>query len=474
MPLNVRRFYSSIFLAPAVFFSISHGQTTASSSPQPVNQPSIGQAAAAAPAQAPTSGDVMRERIMKAKAFIAIRNYNAAIYELENIRKETADPAVQSVTNVLLMNSYLELGDYKRAQDFLSKFYTEQKTTKAGALAAYSAIAGQVVAGARNRAERYKVLGLDPTNRLLPLEALNDLEKMRETLELVITESKDMGQTPAKTKEAMAILEEASDSRAMLARDTYDAKKWRDEVGDTREAMTTGNMKVLTATTEDGVNGDVAQRNTPQNGSGQPAANTANTVQQPAAQPSASQPSNDANAPAARPRMIRDATPADTNTAKNDVPVYVPASTTSQPDKLIQKTVMSQPVNQPTVSEPTQQKPQDKAKNDAAKIVKNDSNASTAAGDKPIDLGGSLLSYATSKPSPVIPPTAKVMHASGVVQINVTVDEKGDVVEVGKISGPSLLQSAAKDAIKKWKFKPYTRDGQPVKTIGYVSFNFAL
>ena len=37
----------------------------------------------------PTSGDVMRERISKAKAFIAVRNYNAAIYELENIRKET-------------------------------------------------------------------------------------------------------------------------------------------------------------------------------------------------------------------------------------------------------------------------------------------------------------------------------------------------------------------------------------------------
>ena len=66
------------------------------------------------------------------------------------------------------------------------------------------------------------------------------------------------------------------------------------------------------------------------------------------------------------------------------------------------------------------------------------------------------------------------MHASGVVQVIVTVDEKGDVVDVGKITGPGLLQAAAKDAIKKWKFKPYTRDGQPVKTTGSVSFNFTL
>ena len=75
----------------------------------------------------------MRERISKAKAFIAVRNYNAAIYELENIRRESSDAALLGVVNVLLMNSYLEQGDYKRAQDLLSEFYNAQKTTKANA-----------------------------------------------------------------------------------------------------------------------------------------------------------------------------------------------------------------------------------------------------------------------------------------------------------------------------------------------------
>jgi outer membrane biosynthesis protein TonB len=36
-----------------------------------------------------------------------------------------------------------------------------------------------------------------------------------------------------------------------------------------------------------------------------------------------------------------------------------------------------------------------------------------------------------------------------------------------------MLQAAARDAIKKWKFKPFTRDGQPVKATGFISFNFA-
>jgi protein TonB len=66
------------------------------------------------------------------------------------------------------------------------------------------------------------------------------------------------------------------------------------------------------------------------------------------------------------------------------------------------------------------------------------------------------------------------MRATGVVKVEVTVNETGEVAEVQKTSGPTLLQAAAKDAIKKWKFKPFVRDGQPVKATGFVNFNFSL
>ena len=108
MPLNVRRLFASFFLV--VFsFIISNAQAT------------------------PTSGDVMRGRISKAKAFIAVKNYNAAIYELENIRRETNDQTVHGVSNVLLINCYLEQGDYKRAQDFLGTLYNDIKLNKPNA-----------------------------------------------------------------------------------------------------------------------------------------------------------------------------------------------------------------------------------------------------------------------------------------------------------------------------------------------------
>ena len=66
------------------------------------------------------------------------------------------------------------------------------------------------------------------------------------------------------------------------------------------------------------------------------------------------------------------------------------------------------------------------------------------------------------------------MRASGIVTVKVTIDEDGKVAEVDSASGPSLLQSAAKDAIKNWRFRPFMRDGQPVKATGFVSFNFSL
>ena len=63
---------------------------------------------------------------------------------------------------------------------------------------------------------------------------------------------------------------------------------------------------------------------------------------------------------------------------------------------------------------------------------------------------------------------------TGVVNVEIVIDEEGKVAEVQNTNGPTLLQSAAQEAVRKWKFKPFTRDGEPVRATGYVSFNFNL
>ncbi len=416
MPLNVRRFCTSVLLVLLGIITGVSAQTV------PI-QPPVQQA------PPPSSGDVMRDRISKAKAFIAVRNYNAAIYELENIRRETGDTAVQSVVNVLLMNSYLEQGDYKRAQDFLNIFFAEQKTTKPNAAAIYMSVAGQVVKGARNRVERYRALGLSISDRTLPLEASNDLEKMREMLELVITQATEIGKDTKKTADAMAMVEEASTSRGMLARDDYDARRWKDSVADAREEMSNSRSVVLNAVNDTGGDGGVTASTSTVN---TPATNTAAVIPPPV-QPVQQQ------VPVNRPLAVREreVKPAETAVAKNDKPVIV-----------------------------VQTPPQPKAEPKPAETK-------TVSDNSPLDVG-SLVNYATRQSQPTYPPVAKSPRTTGVVKVEVMVDEKGEVAEVQKTSGPSMLQGAAKDAIRKWKFKPFVRDGQPVRATGFVNFNFAL
>jgi hypothetical protein len=35
--------------------------------------------------------DVMRQRIARARAYVAVKNYNAAVYELDGIRRDSKD-----------------------------------------------------------------------------------------------------------------------------------------------------------------------------------------------------------------------------------------------------------------------------------------------------------------------------------------------------------------------------------------------
>jgi len=407
---------------------------------------------------AQTTSDVMRERITKAKGFIAVKNYNAAIYELENIRRETNDPTINSVVNVLLMNSYLEQGDYKRAQDFLTELV---KSTKPNSAANYTAVAAQVIRGAKMQLERYKSLGLSVSDRNLPLEAATDIEKMRQTLELIVEQSKVLGKDKAQTANAMALLEEATNARGTLAKDDYDASRWKNESADAREMWANARSVVINAdgTTESVNQNTVASRT-----------NTTTT-----------QTNNSTT---------------DTNTSTNNV-IINPVPTTSTNNN--STTAQTNPqVNNNTVAaketanttekntaetksnnENTEQTPRTRSR-----LVENNNSNSTQAqmqtvsqvvenNNSPLEVG-SLVDFATQKVNPVYPQQARAIRQTGIVKVEMVIDEEGKVAEIQKMSGPSLLQAAAKDAAKKWRFKPFVRNGQPVKAMGFLSFNFNL
>jgi TonB family protein len=93
---------------------------------------------------------------------------------------------------------------------------------------------------------------------------------------------------------------------------------------------------------------------------------------------------------------------------------------------------------------------------------------------KTVISGGVLNGKAVSKPQPAYPPIAKAAGASGVVTVQILVDEEGNVVSAAAVSGHPLLQQAAVAAAREAKFSPTLLSGQPVRVSGVVTYNFVL
>ena len=75
---------------------------------------------------------------------------------------------------------------------------------------------------------------------------------------------------------------------------------------------------------------------------------------------------------------------------------------------------------------------------------------------------------------PVYPPDMRREGASGLVQVTVLIDEKGNVVqrEVAK-STRVEFEPAAMEAVKKWKFKPAQKAGAAVKARMVIPIQFS-
>lgn len=60
---------------------------------------------------------------------------------------------------------------------------------------------------------------------------------------------------------------------------------------------------------------------------------------------------------------------------------------------------------------------------------------------------------------PKYPSAAKKAHVEGTVVLEATVSESGKVEGICVISGPAMLQQSAFDAVKTWKYRPFTLNG---------------
>jgi protein TonB len=76
--------------------------------------------------------------------------------------------------------------------------------------------------------------------------------------------------------------------------------------------------------------------------------------------------------------------------------------------------------------------------------------------------------------APVYPPIARGVHVEGVVIIEATIDERGNVIHTQLLRSIQLLDDAALTAVRQWKFSPTLLNGMPVPIVMTVTVNFKL
>jgi TonB family protein len=115
--------------------------------------------------------------------------------------------------------------------------------------------------------------------------------------------------------------------------------------------------------------------------------------------------------------------------------------------------------------------------NQPVPVIGLDSEPPPSPGPKPIlkpVSGGVLNGTAISLPPPIYPEAARRMRTSGMVTVDVILDETGKVVSATASSGPTILREAAVQAALKARFSPTKLSGQPVKVSGVINYKFAL
>jgi TonB family protein len=111
-------------------------------------------------------------------------------------------------------------------------------------------------------------------------------------------------------------------------------------------------------------------------------------------------------------------------------------------------------------------------KNNRVKIAGTISDVKDGSSIKSDEQVGVVNGLASNLAKPSYPAAAKAVRASGVVSIQVLIDEEGNVVSANAVSGHPLLRAASEKAAREAKFYPTLLCGQKVKVSGIITYNF--
>ena len=92
-----------------------------------------------------------------------------------------------------------------------------------------------------------------------------------------------------------------------------------------------------------------------------------------------------------------------------------------------------------------------------------------------IRVGGNVEAASLlNKVAPEYPPIAKTAHVAGTIVLHAVISKDGTIQQLQYISGPPLLMKSAMDAVKQWRYKPTTLNGEAVEVDTTVDVVFSL
>jgi TonB family protein len=65
-------------------------------------------------------------------------------------------------------------------------------------------------------------------------------------------------------------------------------------------------------------------------------------------------------------------------------------------------------------------------------------------------------------------------RVQGSVVLQAVIGADGTIEDLRVLSGPAILTTAAQQAVRQWRFKPYLQNGQPVETKAKITVNFSI
>jgi protein TonB len=99
----------------------------------------------------------------------------------------------------------------------------------------------------------------------------------------------------------------------------------------------------------------------------------------------------------------------------------------------------------------------------------------TVAQGQVLRVGGHILEPRKVRHvPPVYPEVARAARVQGVVIAEVVLDEAGAVADVRILRSVPLLDQAAVDAVRQWRYTPTRLNGQPVRVVMTATVNFQI